>query len=312
VHRRSLRALASLLVVAVCGSVASVGGAVPARAAATLALPLSLGTATASYDGQSWNFTLSGSIAVGAGVFTGSASGAAPADYGFIAPLPRTPIPPFTLTGPGLTGTCSGQWLTDPSDFDPTGGYLVGLPPPPPVNVASLSCTLQLGLAPPAQTSLTLALIADNPPANTHLTGVYGPGLSSVPIPVPRSRGLADRAGADDREGYHLLGDIELGGQVFHGDAFGGYKLSDPPDAPFPLTGSSASGALAATCTASALDPISIGLVNRVLMSLSCTGSVGSGPVGTTTLIVVLPIQKYHFGTCACGAWDHTGVFLAP
>jgi hypothetical protein len=322
-YRQKLRAFATLLVVALCGSAAGLGGAAPARAAITPALPASLGTATVTTDGA-WNFTLNGSITVGSGTFTGTASGTAPAPLGY-PPVPHTPIPAFTLAGPGLTGTCSGQWLMDPMSFDPSGlmGMLNGfspvflMMPPAVVNVASLSCTLQLGGAPPAQTGLTLALVADDPPANTHLTGLYGPGLSSVPVPVPRSRGLADRTGVGvpiSGYGYHLLGDIELGGQMFRGDASGSVPFS-APSAPFPLTGTSPSGDLAATCAvpATPLDGVGAQPPGGPLTLLSCTGHVGSGPVGTTTLLLALPIASGTSGGCGgCEASDETGVFLAP
>src|SRR5437763_10719917 len=88
----------------------------------------SLGTATVAMNQSvpgyttSVTFTFSGSIAVGDGGFTGTASGTAALPDPTSGPAPNNPIPPFTLSGPGLTGTCSGLWLADPGvGSDPVG-----------------------------------------------------------------------------------------------------------------------------------------------------------------------------------------------
>jgi hypothetical protein len=261
-------------------------------------------------------YTLNGSLAVGDGVFSGTASGtsANPTSY----PSPGNLVSAFTLSGPGLTGTCSGQWLLDPTTFgDPYSATQYHVPTSP-VNVVSLACTLQLGAAPPADTSLTLALVKDSSPfAANHYTGVYGPGVSSLSLPVPPSKGVVDRtfaySGLPPRFEYHMVGDIALGGQVFHGDASGGYdpSIGGPPYS-FPLTGTSVAGSLNATCTENEPPmPIGTGIAAPITL-LSCTGQVGAGPTGTTSLVLLLPFQSYRPGDgCGhCTSSDDTGVFV--
>jgi hypothetical protein len=302
------KAFSTAVAVISAASIAQLSDAGVAKAAAP-ALPVSSGTATVVVVPSPFNgsqaFTLNGSIAVGNGIFNGTASGTATGPYVW-GPAARNPVPPFTLEGPSLTGTCSGQWLADPTGFrpvtvDPTG--LTSFPPPPPVNVVSLSCALQLGLAAPAQTSLTLAVLSQNAPTDSQFSGAFGPGVSSIPTAVPPSRGIADVANVSDPPTveYHLLGDLSFGGQVFHGDAFGAYDPSVvPPGQPFAVTGASPSGNLTATCDDSR-SPL-----------LSCTGQVGTGTVGTATLIVLTPLQSTRFedGCGHCGSSDSTGVFI--
>jgi hypothetical protein len=191
--------------------------------------------------------------------------------------------------------------------------------PPSPVNVVELACSLQLGVAPAAQTSLTLAVVAVDPPADREYAGVYGPGFSNLPVAVPASRGLADQSFVFESENtttYDLVGDISLGGGVFHGHASGSYTGA-PPSTPFALAGTSPSGDLSATCTDSVpleqpLSDTGLGVNEGLVTLLSCTGAVGAGPTGTTTLILLLPLTSTHVGApCGhCTTDDATGVFL--
>jgi hypothetical protein len=190
------KAFSTAVAVISAASIAQLSDAGVAKAAAP-ALPVSSGTATVVVVPSPFNgsqaFTLNGSIAVGNGIFNGTASGTATGPYVW-GPAARNPVPPFTLEGPSLTGTCSGQWLADPTGFrpvtvDPTG--LTSFPPPPPVNVVSLSCALQLGLAAPAQTSLTLAVLSQNAPTDSQFSGAFGPGVFHTDgrAPLARDRG---------------------------------------------------------------------------------------------------------------------------
>jgi hypothetical protein len=311
---RRIKTLVVTTAVVLGGSFAGMGGGLPARAAVPPAVPLSVGTATVANADSTTTYTLTGSIAVGDGVFSGTASGAVPDPFDH--PSSSNLVPAFTLSGPGLTGTCSGQWLLNPISFgDPYGITAYGVPSGP-VNVVSLACEMQLGTDPPADTSLTLALVKDGALTESHYTGVYGPGVSSLHLLVPPSKGVVDRTfliGGTPRFEHHLLGDIALGGQVFHGDASGGYdpSIGGPPYS-FPLTGTSVAGSLNATCTENEPPmPIGTGIAAPITL-LSCTGQVGAGPTGTTSLVLLLPFQSYRPGDgCGhCSSTDSTGVFV--
>jgi len=239
-----------LAITLVIGSVGVfLSGSGQAQAATTPPLLVSAGTVTvAQAFGPSTTFTLSGSIAVGNSVFTGVASGTA-AGPSSLGPYALNPIPSFTLSGGWLTGTCSGLWELNPDGLENFGlvNDPIGLRDP--VNVASLSCALQLGVAPAAQVSLTLAVVTDNAPTDSHFSGVYGPGLGTVSSPVLTSHGTVDRSTVVDLSPvvqYDLVGDIALGGRVFEGHAQGSYNGATFPRAPFSLTGASPSGDLSA------------------------------------------------------------------
>lgn len=293
-----------LAVVAV--ATGSLGLAGPVGQAQALPAPAgfaSLGTATLVPDGLG-NFvvTLNGAIAVGAGEFIGQATGTMP-----------SPPTSFAVQGPGLQGTCSGHWVVPP--YYPGVNLTIALPSLPHVAEASLACTLQLGTAPAAQTGLSVAAV-QVPPLGPQFTGLFGPGPSSLPVPAPVSLGTMDltvvNSGRDDSCDftYDLVGDIALGGQVFHGDASGSYSAGPcgivPPT--FTLTGTSPSGDLAATC----LTPNDAQSIPGT-ESLSCTGHVGTGPTGSTKLVLAEPIIDLTnpLGTSASYIVTHTsGVFV--
>ena len=287
------------------------GGIRPAAALPTPLGPVSLGTATATPSGTGGvTFSLSGSIAVGADEFTGTATGTT-AGAGCCEAALANVIRPFTLQGPGLSGTCSGHWVVAPWQL--SGLYYS------PAAEASLSCTLQLGLAAPAETGLSILVVDSAPPSQAYL-GVFGPGPSSLPIPAPVSLGTAEVGGASTAPyftlEYHLVGDIAFGGRVFHGHASGGYSscCGETP-ATFPLTGTSPTGDLSATCSnqPSALYSTVASATGLDVSgdTLSCTGQVGGGPVGTTTFVLVVPVVLDGFGPCGrCSTAESTGVFV--
>jgi hypothetical protein len=263
------------------GSLGLVGpGIGAARALPAPPLPVSLGTATlVPEDFGNYALTLNGAIAVGAGEFTGQATGT-------ISGSPTS----FTLQGPGLQGTCSGHWVVPP--HYPGINTTIDLSAAPSVAEASLACTLQLGTAPAAQTGLSIAAV-EVPALGPQFTGLFAPGPSSLPDPAPVSLGTADLTVVNEGRDssctftYDLVGDIALGGQAFHGDASGSYVAGPcgvvPPS--FTLSGTSPSGDLSATC----LTPNDAQSIPGT-ESLSCTGHVGAGPTGSTTLLLLEPI----------------------
>jgi hypothetical protein len=183
------------------------------------------------------------------------------------------------------------------------------------VRVGSLSCTLQLGQAAPAQTGLSLLVVDD--PRTWDASGVYGPGLLSVGLPAPQTLGTADRTefstGNELDTHYDLIGDIAIGGTVFTGRASGQHShWGGDPAPPFTLSGASPAGDLSAVCTEG--EPVTAPWPADVaLRELACTGQVGSGPPGTVTLLLALPVSTPRYGNpCGrCSTNDGTGVFIA-
>jgi len=291
--------------------------AVPALAPAVpgQAIPLvpavhtSVGTATVSPADGGWRsqITLSGSIVVGSEEFVGTASGVT--DSYLPEGAYTSLMQPFALEGPNLTGTCAGHWALTPGSITAqeafsTGTGLEHLP----ARAGWLSCTLQLGQSAPTQTGLAL-VVAQIPPTPA-MSGVFGPGPSAVPVPAPLSLGAVDRTQYSDGGNVHtvfdLVGHIAIGGAVFTGHASGERShFGGDPAPPFTLAGTSPSGDLSATCTDTAT-----GLPGT--SQLECTGQVGSGPVGTTTLLLAIPINTPRTqNPCGrCSTNDATGVFI--
>src|SRR5581483_9808931 len=296
-----LSAIAAAL--AVIGWLSPVGG-VPAHALSTPLVSLSLGTATVDNVAGASRFTFNGSIAVGASEFQGVASGTAASDP-YLRP---GEIVPFTLQGSGLAGTCSGHWVV------PYGTDVEGLVPVhSSVVAASLSCTLQLGAAPAAETELTVVAI-ETQPLSWHYTGLFAPGPSAAPVVAPVSLGTfddlvyGDEGGCDVR--YDFVGNISLGGHVFRGDAYGRAPACGEVTPPqFTLTGTSPSGDLSATC----VDTTDSNVASTGLLSaISCSGHVGTGPAGTTTLYLlrVPNTEGNGYGCTTCFDSDGHGVFI--
>jgi hypothetical protein len=257
------------------------------------------------------DLTLTGSIAVGPDEFTGTATGTTPLRHGSggLYFYSDRVIDPFALQGPSLTGTCSGHWLFGRGS-EPSTAFRGPVAPPSPVAAISLSCTLQLGQAPPAETELVLALVNQSTDGSQHFSGAFGPGPSALAGVTPLSLGTADKyeegLGGGTNIEYHLVGDIVLGGQVFHGDAGGGYLYQGQPNPTFSLTGRSPSGNLAATCTDTSVRAIGLTTVGTGLV---CTGNVGSGPTGTVRILTALPlIRTTQMGRYS--ASDSSGVFV--
>jgi hypothetical protein len=306
-HTRWIRRTITALVLGV--GVVGLAPAVPGRAIPLVpAVHASVGTATVSPADGGSQITLSGSIVVGSEEFVGTASGVI---FPYLPEGAFTSLmQPFVLEGPNLTGTCAGHWALTPGSVTAqeafsTGTGLEHLP----VRAGWLACTLQLGQSAPAQTGLALAVA--RVPQTGEYSGVYGPGPSSVPVPAPLSLGAVDRTEYSDgghvHDVYDLVGHIAIGGAVFTGHASGErlYFGGDPAP-PFTLAGTSPSGDLSATCTDTATDVPGIS-------QLECTGQVGSGPVGTTTLLLAIPINTPRTqNPCGrCSTNDATGVFVA-
>jgi hypothetical protein len=280
------------------------------------------GTATVTDAGlePGSRITLSGSIVVGSEEFVGTASGVTNSYLpGSDFQGGSNVLNPFVLEGPDLTGTCAGHWALVPGSAtsgveSATGVYGLSAP----VFAGWLSCSLQLGQSAPAQTGVSL-VVAQTPPA-WDASGVFGPGPSAGPLPAPVSLGTADAAYWSDAStvygNYDLIGDIVIGGTVFTGHASGHYVHEGwEPVPPFTLAGTSPSGDLSATCTqdvpALDLSRPEVGLYLS-LEQLACTGQVGTGPPGTVTLFMLLPIRTDRFGGCGrCSGGDRTGVFFA-
>jgi len=304
--------------VAVLAAVAGLGGAGRAKAT-TPALPASLGTATVIASAPCrWTYTLGGSIVVGSGTFSGTASGTATGPTsGCGLDTPRTPIAAFTLEGPDLTGTCSGHWLIDPTGPQPLGGLTpTNAKGVTPASVVSLACSLQLGTSAPAAAGLTLVLVS--PSGGSSFTGVYGPGTTSVALPAPLSLGTVAITSTEGcSEDYSFVGDISLGGRVFHGEATASNYLCS--FAPFLVTGTSPSGDLTASCGPRSYPlsgtPGGLGNTGLLGFTLQCSGHVGDGPDGTATLLVEVVMSSSHPGFewgcgAACSTSDSTAVFV--
>jgi hypothetical protein len=270
---------------------------------------------TVAASASSDTFTFEGRMEFPNGdVFEGTGSGTSALQPGFQA---NNVIPSFTLSGPNLTGTCSGQWLVGPQQGLPPVPVatlpIAVSPPGSPVVEGSMDCALAGADGFAQKVGLTMALVSLG--AGGQYEGAFGPpiwALSAGPLAVGNSIGAAD---VTNWGLYDLLGHIDIGG--FDGEAIG-HQLGTGP---FALSGDNGQGfTLDAQCqdnTPSLPDSIpylvqsAVPAVVPTVRLLTCTGTLGYGPPpNTVQLLLVLPVAQATNPYCPACATERTGVFV--
>jgi hypothetical protein len=311
--RRAILAVAALV---------SLGGGLFIPALATPASgptdALTGGTATVvvTHDPTSglpvWNFTLSGQIAAGGRVYSGTATGSEFEDNPNAVPMS------FSGTAPSgsIAATCTGNFVQTAAQ-----GGSAGSPPESPAGVLEEGCSVSIDGTSNVPLGLVLALAPTADP--TTFTGLFGalPDTTGTPAVPVVSFGTASATDSSGPNGSFLsftfAGQISLGNDTYQGPASGSTSPR-PSGLPtfvrvpkFQLSGTSASGSLSATCSGQFQRSgvlVDSPVVGEALSILTCHGAANGGHPGSVTLVgaYLATSQDIHFGVFT----QYDGIFV--